>query len=103
QRTGSFKDRGALNRLEALTPDERARGVVTASAGNHAQAVAFHASHLGIAAHVVMPEHTPLTKLANTARFGASIRLTGATLTESMVEARRIEHAEQRALIHPYD
>lgn len=103
QRTGSFKDRGALNRLDALTADERTRGVVTASAGNHAQAVAYHAAALGVTAHVVMPEHTPLIKLANTERFGATIRLTGATLAESMVEAMRVARDERRVLIHPYD
>lgn len=103
QRTGSFKDRGALNRLLDLSPEERRRGLVTASAGNHAQAVAYHAARLGIGVEVVMPEHTPLTKVANTQRHGASVRFSGATLSESMVEARRLEAEEGRILIHPYD
>lgn len=103
QRTGSFKDRGALNRMLTLTPEERRRGAVAASAGNHAQAVAYHGSRLGIGVEVVMPEHTPLTKLANTQRFGAAIRLLGATLSDSMVEARRLEREEGRVLLHPFD
>jgi threonine dehydratase len=103
QRTGSFKDRGALNRLLDLSVDERARGVVTASAGNHAQAVAYHGARLGISVEVVMPEHTPLIKVANTRRFGAGVRFHGATLSESMVEARRIEKDESRVLVHAYD
>ncbi len=103
QRTGSFKDRGALNRLLDLTPDERKRGIVTASAGNHAQAIAYHGARLGMHVEVVMPEHTPLTKIANTQRFGAAVRLFGATLSESMVEARRLETEEARVLVHPFD
>jgi threonine dehydratase len=103
QRTGSFKDRGALNRMLALSPDERKRGVVTASAGNHAQAVAYHGSRLGIPVEVVMPEHTPLIKVANTRRYGAGVTFHGMTLSDSMVEARRIENDDQRTLIHAYD
>jgi len=103
QRTGSFKDRGALNRLLDLSGDEKARGVVTASAGNHAQAVAYHGARLGIPVEVVMPEHTPLIKVANTRRFGAGVRFHGTTLSESMVEARRLEKEERRVLVHAYD
>jgi threonine dehydratase len=103
QRTGSFKDRGALNRLLTLSPEERRRGVVTASAGNHAQAVAYHCGRLGISAEVVMPEHTPLVKVSNTRRFGAGIRFHGETLSESMVEALRLEREEGRVLVHAFD
>lgn len=103
QRTGSFKDRGALNRLLDLTADERARGVVTASAGNHAQAVAYHGARLGVPVQVVMPEHTPLVKVANTRAFGAGVRFHGATLSESMAEAQRLAAAEGCVLVHPYD
>jgi threonine dehydratase len=103
QRTGSFKDRGALNRLLDLSAEEKTRGVVTASAGNHAQAVAYHGARLGIAVEVVMPEHTPLIKVANTRRFGADVRFHGATLAEAMVEARRLEKEEHRVLVHAYD
>ena len=103
QRTGSFKDRGALNRLLDLSTEERAAGVVTASAGNHAQAVAYHGARLGIPVEVVMPEHTPLIKVTNTRRFGAGVRFHGATLSESMVEARRVEKEDGRVLVHAYD
>lgn len=103
QRTGSFKDRGALNRLLALSDTERARGVVTASAGNHAQAVAYHGARLGISVQVVMPEHTPLIKVMNTRRFGAGVRFYGATLDEAMMEARRLEREESRTLVHAFD
>jgi threonine dehydratase len=103
QRTGSFKDRGALNRLLVLTPAERAGGIITASAGNHAQAVAYHGARLGLDVTVVMPEHTPLVKSSNTARFGATVRMHGATLAESITEARKIEQAEGRTFVHAYD
>jgi threonine dehydratase len=103
QRTGSFKDRGALNRLLDLTPAERERGVVTASAGNHAQAVAYHGARLGVPVEVVMPVETPLIKVANTRRFGATVRFHGATLSESMEEAQRIEREQHLTLIHAFD
>lgn len=103
QRTGSFKDRGALNRLLALSAEERTRGIVTASAGNHAQAVAYHGRRLGIPVTVVMPEHTPLVKVSNTQAFGATVHFHGETLSESMVEARRIEAEERRTLVHAFD
>jgi threonine dehydratase len=103
QRTGSFKDRGALNRLLDLTPEERKRGVVTASAGNHAQAVAYHGARLGVPVEVVMPMETPLIKVVNTRRFGATVRFHGATLSESMDEARRIEREQQMILVHAFD
>ncbi len=103
QRTGSFKDRGALNKLLQLTPEERDRGVVTASAGNHAQAVAYHASRLGICATVVMPEFTPLIKVANTKRYGARVIQTGSTLSEGLKEVHRMAEEEGMTLVHPFD
>lgn len=103
QRTGSFKDRGALNRILSLSEEECARGVVTASAGNHAQAVAYHAGRLAIPATVVMPEHTPLIKVSNTRRYGARIFLRGATLSDAMTEALRLGDEDQLVLIHAYD
>jgi len=103
QRTGSFKDRGALNRLLDLSPAERRAGVVTASAGNHAQAVAYHCGRLGIPAEVVMPEHTPLVKVSNTRRYGARVHLHGATISDAMVEARRLEAERGLVLIHAFD
>lgn len=103
QRTGSFKDRGALNRMLDLTAEERQRGIVTASAGNHAQAVAYHGRRLGVPVEVVMPEHTPLVKVANTRHFGAGVRFHGSTLSDAMVEARRLEKEEGRVLVHAFD
>jgi threonine dehydratase len=103
QRTGSFKDRGALNRLSRLSQAERARGVVAASAGNHAQALAYHATRLGIPVTVVMPEATPTIKVMNTGRHGARVLQVGATLTDSLETAHALEHDEGLVLVHPYD
>jgi len=103
QRTGSFKERGALNKLLTLGPAERAGGVVTASAGNHAQGVAFHASALGIRAQIVMPLATPQIKVAATRGFGAEVILHGANYDESCAEALRLCEAENRTFIHPFD
>src|SRR4051794_36178253 len=83
QPTGSFKERGALNRLAALSDDERRRGVIAMSAGNHAQAVAYHAARLGIPATIVMPVTTPLVKVENTRSHGARVVLEGETLADS--------------------
>src|SRR6266536_1523060 len=82
QRTGSFKERGALNKMLTLTPEERSRGVLAAAAGNHAQGVAYHASRLGIAATIVMPERTPLIKVMSTRGYGAQVILHGANFDE---------------------
>ena len=103
QRTGSFKDRGALNRLLDLTDEQKRRGVVTASAGNHAQALAYHCGRLGIPAAVVMPEATPLIKITNTVRYGARVSTHGATISDAMVEARRIEAEEGLTMVHAFD
>jgi threonine dehydratase len=103
QFTSSFKERGALNRLHALSPEERARGVIAMSAGNHAQGVAYHAKRLGIPATIVMPVGTPMVKVENTRRHDAEIIISGQTLEEAGAFAR--EHAKARGLtlIHPYD
>ena len=97
QRTGSFKDRGSLNRLLRLTADERTRGVVTASAGNHGQGLAYHGSRLGIPVTVVMPTTAPLTKVTNTRAYGATVVQRGTVLDEAAEEARRL--AEERTLV----
>ena len=102
-RTGSFKERGALNRLMVAGPEERARGVITMSAGNHAQALAYHARRLGIVATVVMPVVTPLIKVSRTRALGAKVVLHGATLDDSAVEARRRVEADGLTLVHPFD
>ncbi len=103
QFTASFKERGALNRLTALNSDERRRGVIAMSAGNHAQGVAYHARRLGIPATIVMPVATPMVKVEATRAHGADVRLVGATLEESAAFAR--SHAVNHGLIfiHPYD
>lgn len=103
QITGSFKERGALNRMSLLAAEERERGVVTASAGNHAQAVAFHARRMGVPATVVMPERTPLVKTSNTERFGAKVILHGAGYDQAMEEALRLRDETGAALVHPFD
>lgn len=103
QRTGSFKERGALNRILAIPREERSRGVVAASAGNHAQGVAYHASRLGIDSTIVMPERSALIKVANTERLGGRVLLQGSNYDESMREAVRLEEAEGATLIHAFD
>ena len=103
QRTGSFKDRGAANKLAQLTAQERARGVVAASAGNHAQGVAYNARRLGIAATIVMPETTPLVKVQATRRFGAKVVLCGSGYDDAVSEARRLEAEKGLVLIHAFD
>ncbi len=103
QRTGSFKERGALNKLLTLSQAERERGVVTASAGNHAQGVAFHAAALGIRAQIVMPLATPQIKVAATRGFGADVVLHGSNYDEACEEALRRRLEEGRTFIHPFD
>ena len=103
QMTGSFKERGALNRIATLTPEQAARGVVAASAGNHAQGVAYHATKRGIRALIVMPLATPLVKVTATRNFGAEVILHGANYDEACAEATRICEAEGMTFIHPFD
>jgi threonine dehydratase len=103
QYTGSFKERGALNRLLSLTPDERARGVVAMSAGNHAQGLAHHAERLGISATLVMPEGTPLVKITRTRSHGANVVVHGATLVDAHEHALRLARDHGFVFIPPYD
>jgi threonine dehydratase len=103
QMTGSFKERGALNRIATLTPEQTARGVVAASAGNHAQGVAYHATKRGIRALIVMPLATPLVKVTATRGFGAEVVLFGANYDEACEEATRLCEAEGMTFIHPFD
>ena len=103
QFTASFKERGALNYLSVLDDQERAKGVVAMSAGNHAQGVAYHASRLGIPATIVMPEGTPQVKVENTARFGAEVIVTGATLEDAFDAATTIGNERGLTFVHPYD
>jgi threonine dehydratase len=103
QATGSFKERGALCKLMSLTKEEKARGVIAMSAGNHAQAVAFHAASLGIPATIVMPKTTPAIKIANTRAYGAEVILEGETLAESEATCRAAIASRKLILVHPYD
>jgi len=103
QVTNSFKDRGAFNKMSYLTEAERARGVIAMSAGNHAQAVAYHARKLGIPAVIVMPETTPSTKVERTRSHGAQVVLSGETLADSQVTAEAMVKEKGYILIHPYD
>jgi threonine dehydratase len=103
QRTGSFKVRGAYTRIARLSDAERARGVVAASAGNHAQGVAFAAGLLGTSATVVMPERAPLPKVAATHGYGASVILHGASVEDALAEALRFAERTGAVFIHPFD
>jgi threonine dehydratase len=103
QRTGSFKARGSLHKMLLLTEAERARGVIAASAGNHAQGVAYHASKLGIRATVVMPRTTPLVKAQATRDLGAEVILHGGGYDEAAQEAARIAHETNAVPIHAFD
>jgi threonine dehydratase len=103
QRTGSFKDRGALNRILTISAAERRAGVVAASAGNHAQGVSYHAGRLGLRATIVMPERTPLIKVTNTERFGATVILHGRSYDEAMQKALEIRDETNATLVHPFD
>ncbi len=103
QAVGSFKERGAANRLSLLTADERRRGVVAMSAGNHAQGVARHATLLGVASTIVMPRFTPLAKVSGTAAWGARVVMHGDTLAEAGAHAIRLAAEEGLLFISPYD
>ncbi|WP_058615907.1 threonine ammonia-lyase [Tepidimonas taiwanensis] len=103
QYTASFKERGACNKLSLLTPQERVRGVIAMSAGNHAQGVAYHAQRLGLRAVIVMPRFTPGVKVERTRGFGAEVVLHGDTLEEARAHARTLAAAQGLTFVHPYD
>jgi threonine dehydratase len=103
QVTNSFKERGALNKLASLDAADRARGVIAMSAGNHAQAVAYHAARLGIAATIVMPVTTPAVKVASTRAYGATVVLHGETIAEAQARAEDLQARHGLLFIHPYD
>lgn len=103
QFTSAYKERGALNKLLQLDDDERARGVITASAGNHAQAVAYHAKRLSIPATIVMPEPTPTMKVSQTEGHGARVILHGAMFDDAYAKAREMEAEEGLVFVHPFD
>lgn len=103
QFTASFKERGALNRILTLTADERAKGVIAVSAGNHAQGVAYHAQRMGVPAVIVMPRFTPTVKVANTRRFGAEVVLAGDSFDDAKAHGYELAQARGLIMIHPYD
>jgi threonine dehydratase len=103
QRTGSFKIRGAMNRIATLSEDERSAGVVTASAGNHAQGVALAATRSGVDSKIVMPEHAPISKVKATRRYGGDVVLHGADYDEAQARAHDIEAEENRTYVHAFD
>jgi threonine dehydratase len=103
QATGSFKERGAIAKLDSLSGEERRRGVIAMSAGNHAQAVAYHARRLQIPATIVMPLSTPLVKVENTRAHGARVILHGETLSEAAERAETMAESERLSFVHPYD
>jgi threonine dehydratase len=103
QYTASFKERGACNKLVQLSPEERARGVIAMSAGNHAQGVAYHAQRLGLRAVIVMPTFTPGVKIERTQKLGAEVVLYGESLEEARAHARERAAQEGLTFVHPYD
>ncbi len=103
QFTAAYKERGALNKLLQLTDDERARGVIAASAGNHAQAVAYHGKRLGIPVTIVMPNPTPTVKVTQTEGHGARVLLHGETFDDAYDKAREMEAEEAMVFVHPFD
>ena len=103
QYTASFKERGALVKLLSLAAEQRRRGVIAMSAGNHALGVAYHAQRLGIPATIVMPKATPFVKIAHTRHFGARVVLHGNSLAEAAVRAHQLAQADDLAFVHPYD
>ena len=103
QFTAAYKERGALNKLLQLSEDERQRGVIAASAGNHAQAVAYHGKRLGIPVTIVMPEGTPTVKVTQTEEHGARVILHGSMYDDAYAKAREMEAAEELVFVHPFD
>ena len=103
QFTASFKERGALNRLSTLSAQERSRGVIAMSAGNHAQGVAFHAQRMGIPAVIVMPRFAPSVKVERTRGFDAEVILAGDTFDDARVEAEQLVQSRGLTMVHPYD
>jgi len=103
QFTAAYKERGALNKLLQLTPEERERGVIAASAGNHAQAVAYHAKRLGIPATIVMPKSTPTVKVTQTAGHGATVVLHGDMFDDAYAKARELALEKGYVFVHPFD
>lgn len=103
QMTGSFKERGALSKLLTLTPEEKARGVIAASAGNHAQGIAYHAQRMGISATIVMPEYTPLIKVANTRSYGSNVVVHGNNYDAAYQHALQLQKELEAVFVHAFN
>ena len=103
QHTSSFKARGAYNKMKSLSDDQKSKGVITMSAGNHAQAVAYHARQMGIPAVIVMPKQTPFAKINRTRAWGAEVILEGRNLNECVGVVEKVSAERGMTLIHPYD
>src|ERR1700761_3690084 len=103
QRTGAFKERGALNKLLQLTAEERARGVIAASAGNHSQGLAYHGARLGVPVTIVMPKPTPFIKVQHTRDYGAEVVLHGDSYDEANEHALALKQHRGLIFIHPFD
>ena len=103
QFTASYKERGALNKLAQLTEEERARGVIAASAGNHAQGLAYHGQRLGIPVTIVMPRGTPFVKVQQTRDFGAAVVIEGDTYDVAAQHAQRLREERGLVFVHPFD
>ncbi|MFT9846469.1 threonine ammonia-lyase [Aneurinibacillus sp. REN35] len=103
QKTGSFKVRGAYNKIAALQPQDKARGIVAASAGNHAQGVAFSSTQAGMASTIIMPEGAPLSKIQATQKYGAQVLLHGDSFDEALAHAWAIQKKTNAILLHPFD
>ena len=103
QFTASFKERGALNKLLQLTDEEKARGVIAASAGNHAQGLAYHGAELGVPVTIVMPRQTPMVKVEHTRDFGAEVVLEGETYDDADAHARRLRDERGQVFVHPFN
>lgn len=103
QRTGSFKIRGAFNKIASISEEDKAKGVVAASAGNHAQGVAFSAMHFNIESTIIMPESTPLTKIMGVEKFGAKVILKGENYDEAYEYAKEMSNKQNSIFIHPFE
>ena len=103
QMTGSFKERGAVNKLTQLTPEERERGIIAASAGNHAQALAYHGARFGLSVKIVMPIYSPIVKIKSTEHWGAEVILKGETFDDAVNYSEKIVTTEKRIYVHPFD
>jgi len=103
QRTGAFKIRGAYNKVSQLSREEKDRGVIAASSGNHAQGVALAANELGVDATIVMPENTPKSKIEATSGYGAEVVLAGEEYEEAYKHARKLEEDQNLTFVHPYN